>query len=443
MDRDKMAHIRQWILAVSGILLLAVGAISALLLLYGGGSWQSTARLEASRLSTIEMNELVGASRYQKSAQPSKHTVLASIGTVLHLPFVRPLQMLQSQLPNTKVTTALQSNGQNSLFKTLSNWETHAKKITLGWIPYNTVSNTEQMIKQSPGITVISPKWLSIKSSDGSITSRVQPQVVSYAHQHGIKVWALVDNQFRANLTHQTLSNQKSRENLVNKLVSTAKADKLDGLNIDFENIHSKDEKYFTQFVAELHQKLKPLHITLSVDVTKDIVFLQDNAAFFHAGLAANSDYVILMAYDEHWAGDPNPGPVADVPWVTSGVNDLLDTGVPANKLILGIPLYARFWYVHNNGQVSSEAVADANIGNVLAQHKAATSWKSNLGVAYARYSQPDGYEEAWYETGKTLSEKLSLVNHDGLAGIAAWSLNLSSTKTWQNVMDSLRQSLS
>ncbi len=312
----------------------------------------------------------------------------------------------------------------------------------MGWIQLSSPQASIRMMQENPGINVISPGWYTVSSS-GHLLDCAQPSVVSYAHAHGKKVWVMLDNQFSASLTHFVVSNPTRRQQLVDEIVAACKRDKVDGVNIDFENVLSSDEANFTAFVSSLHQALQPLHDKVSVDITTDIVFLADDAAYFHAGLAAASDYVVLMAYDEHWAGDPTPGPVADVPWVTQGVNDLLDTGVPADKIILGLPLYARFWHVYNNGSVSSEAIPDSNVGAILAKYHATTSWNNALGVAYAKYKKSDGYEEAWYETIDTLNRKLALVQNDDLAGISVWSLNLSSAQTWSNVMQALRQSLS
>jgi len=441
----KSTHSRSlvnWMMVVLVLLFLSVASMVSLMVLYGGQSWETAARFEATRLSTVEMSELVGTSEYLKGTPNVNHSLLSLLATSFHLPFSNPQQVLLEELPLTQEPPVVAQSSQTRLFSTLSAWESASNKINLGWIPDNTPQASIQLIQESPGVNVICPEWLTLENN-GKVSSTVQPSVIGYAHGHKIKVWAMVTNQFSASLTHQVLSNAGYRQQLANSLANTARVNHLDGLNLDFENISSGDEGNFTKFVQLLHQDLAKSDVKLSVDITRDIAFLQDNAAYFHAGLAASCDYVILMAYDEHWAGDAQPGPVADVPWVTEGVNDLLDTGVPADKLILGIPLYARFWHVFPNGQVTSEAVADANIGSVLAGHKATVKWNSQLGVAYARYNQSSGYEEAWYETVDTLNRKLTLVNDDNLAGIALWSLNLSSKQTWSNVMDSLRESLS
>lgn len=432
----------RWFGTLTGVILLIGGCLGSLLLLYGGGSWRTAAQLEASSLAATEVSELVGTSDYEQDHQPAQFSWLPAVTRALHLPLANPLAMLEGQLPATDVSYDMAAQSQSSLFRSLTTWESSTKKIAMGWLPYDTSGRTIAKIQQNPGITVISPDWLTLQSTKGEVKNQIQPAVVSYAHTHKIQVWAMMTNQFQAALTHDTLHVDSARKTLVQTVAALAKDNHLDGVNVDFENVKSADQQDFTTFIHELHGALSGLHVSLSVDITPDIVFLKDEDAFFHAGLAADCDYVIVMAYDEHWGGDQTPGPVADIPWVTTAVDDLLDTGVSADKLILGIPFYARFWYVHSDGSVSSEAVAAAQVENVLAAHKAKSAWDDSLGVAHAKYDKPDGYEEVWYETDKTLNRKLTLVNDRGLAGVSIWSLSLSDQQTWSTMIAALRQSL-
>lgn len=443
LSTSRQKSIRRWVVTSFGFLLLSLFCLGSLAFLYGGGSWQTAARLEATNLSAIEVSELVGTQSYTKSQSQAPHTLLTAVAQTMKLPFSNPLNMLTSQLPLAQTVPALPPESQSSLIGSLSTWQSATKKIALGWVPAAPASSSIQMIQDNPGLNVISPGWLTVANNSGGLTNTSEPAVVTYAHAHGIKVWALLTNQFNASLTNHVLTNPGARATLIQNIVQAAKVNHLDGINVDFENVRTSDATSFTSFIQTLHQTLKPLHIVLSVDISPDIVFLQDNAAFFHAGLAAVCDYVVLMAYDEHWGGDPTPGPVADVPWVTNSVYDLLDTGVPADKLILGIPFYTRFWYVHSDGSVTSQAVADSNVRSILQAHHAASQWNNQLGVAYARYPKPNGYEEVWYETQQTLARKLALVTNQQLAGIAVWSLELSDKQTWGTVIQALRQTLS
>ena len=49
-------------------------------------------------------------------------------------------------------------------------------------------------------------------------------------------------------------------------------------------------------------------------------------------------DYVILMGYDEHYAGSETAGSVASINWVREGIELALEQ-VPAEKLINAVPV--------------------------------------------------------------------------------------------------------
>ncbi|MBX5437350.1 MAG: glycoside hydrolase [Alicyclobacillaceae bacterium] len=448
MNREsRMAAVRRWLARWLTLLVVSAGCLGALWFVYGNNDGQPAARLQATSLTAAELGELVGTDDYLRADDPARTSRWTDLAQALGIPFADPLRMLTAQLPATVWTPpaapASQSGPLHSLSNSLSAWAAKSRKIALGWAQYDDVQDTIELIRENPGITVFSPDWLSLWSADGTIRNLVEPQVVHYAHAHQVKVWALFNNQFNSALTHAVLADAAVRRRVIAHVADIAQAQHLDGINVDFENVKGWDEPAFTAFVRELHRALAPRHILLSVDITPDIVFLRDTDAYFHAGLAADCDYLIVMAYDEHWATDQTPGPVADVPWVTTAVRDLLNTGVPADKLILGVPFYARFWHVLTDGSVTSESYAVSAVPAILASHHAQSRWDDTLGVAYARYPKPDGYEEVWYETDETLRRKLNLVNDAGLAGVAVWSLHLSDRHTWNTLVHALRRSIS
>ena len=75
--------------------------------------------------------------------------------------------------------------------------------------------------------------------------------------------------------------------------------------------------------------------------------------------LAESVDYVMVMAYDEHWGTSPVAGSVSSLPWVERGLQGILQE-VPADKLLLGIPFYTRLWEIEylegGSEKVSSRA---------------------------------------------------------------------------------------
>ena len=60
------------------------------------------------------------------------------------------------------------------------------------------------------------------------------------------------------------------------------------------------------------------------------------------------ADYVIVMGYDEHYAGG-EAGSVSSIPYVREGIENTLKE-VPKEKVINAVPFYTRVWTV-NEGE--------------------------------------------------------------------------------------------
>lgn len=440
MKYFKHHAVSQFISAIVSAMLFAGGCLGAAIIIFG--HFPRMGNMLISKLANIEVSQLVGTTDYTNKANNDSSMVKA-ISSILHLPFTDPLTMLTSQLPETnEQIVQQQSTNQSSLFAPIASWKETSNSIALGWMMSNSTSGCINMLQHSPGINVAAPTWFHLNDASGNIVGNTLPNVVSYAHQHNIKVWAVMDNQvngqWSSNTAHQVLQNPKARMNMVDELAYQCKLNHLDGINVDFEGIYDSDRDAFTAFIKELHERFSAENLNVSVDISPDITTLDDNKAFFHAGLAEYADEVVLMAYDEHWGNDPIPGPVADIPWVEQSVNDLLDTGVPTDKLVLAMPFYTQFWYVHKNGQVRSTAYSVSSVNDILAAHNATGSWNPQKDLMYARYPVPDGYMEVWYPTKQTFTDELSVVNSDGLAGIGVWSLDWSAQSMWSSIINNL-----
>ena len=55
------------------------------------------------------------------------------------------------------------------------------------------------------------------------------------------------------------------------------------------------------------------------------------------------ADYVVIMGYDEHYAGSPEAGSVSSYNYVKDGIEATLEE-VPKEKVISGIPFFTRLW---------------------------------------------------------------------------------------------------
>ena len=108
------------------------------------------------------------------------------------------------------------------------------------------------------------------------------------------------------------------------------------GLSLDFENLNAPAVPAYMAFIQELYGDLHPRNLRLYVNAP---VSLQDQ---FFKQLAANSDGIILMNYDQHEL-DSDPGPIAAQDWFLGNLQHVLKI-VPKEKLICAIGNYGYDW---------------------------------------------------------------------------------------------------
>jgi len=285
-----------------------------------------------------------------------------------------------------------------------------------------------------PAVNVLSPSWFSIATSYGEIIRQdVSKDYVEKAHAKGYKVWPLIKNgEFDPKLTRNLLDNPEGREHVCLDLLYLCREYHLDGINLDFENIHPDDRDKLTDFVGEITRTLHPLGLKVSIDVT----IPSDNGywskCYDRKGLAQNVDYVMLMAYDEHPRLSPVAGSVASLPWVEQGLKKTLQE-VPKEKLLLGMPLYMRLWQ-EQGGKVSARTLSMSQAEKLLQDKRPEQKWDSNLGQYYFAFKEGDALYRVWQEEARSLALKMALASRYDLAGTCYWRQGLETPDVWETL---------
>ena len=321
-------------------------------------------------------------------------------------------------------------------------------KINLAWhqVTNQTANgNVSSILQKSKGINVLSPTWFYLNDNNGNLANLASSNYVDYCHQNGVEVWALVSNLENPDVdTAAVLSHTSSRDNLTNNLISYAIQYNLDGINVDFEalSVDGVGNSYI-QFIRELSLKCANNGIVLSVDNYVP----SDYTRFYNRSeQALFADYVIVMAYDEHYSGSEEAGSVASIGYVTQGVEDTLKE-VPANQLILGMPFYTRVWSETPASQptdeadsaayydLSSYATSMTEVSKLLKANGVEPVWLEDVGQNYAEYQNNGVTYKIWIEDASSLEKKLTVMDHYGLAGGAFWKLGMEDSSIWDTII--------
>jgi len=221
-----------------------------------------------------------------------------------------------------------------------------------------------------------------------------------------------------------------------------------DGIDIDWEypvegGVHQgrpEDKENFTALAAEFRRQLDALRpgYLLTAALPAEEEYYKN---FELKEVSKYLDYISIMAYDLHWnsepttnfhsalfhaPADPSKAPL-DKRYGDYAVRGFLQAGVPAAKIIFGVPFYGKGW----------QGVKDGNHGLYQPATSAAESGGSYrelrelLPRADRRYSSKAVTCTVWfnstfwsYDCPQALHKKMAYIKHHHLGGVMFWELS-------------------
>lgn len=325
-------------------------------------------------------------------------------------------------------------------------WKSEGRKINLTWEAVYSTNPDTSKIGELQGVNVVSPTWFELLNGKGDIRSKADASYSEWARSKGIQVWGLFSNGFEPERTHEALASYETRLAMIEQLIAYAKSFKLQGINIDFENVYTKDKDNLVQFVREMTPLLHEHDLVVSIDVTPKSSSEMWSLFLDRARLGEAVDYMMVMSYDEHWASSPESGSVSSLPWAENTIARILDEdGVPSSKLILGIPFYARLWTEEPDGKggtkVSSKSLGMSAVQKLIKDKKLTSQFSEETGQYYAEYKDGDKFMRIWIEDATSIKARVVIANKYDLAGVATWRRGFETADIWGVMDDTLQNS--
>jgi chitinase len=263
-----------------------------------------------------------------------------------------------------------------------------------------------------------------------------------------------------------------SRANFVQNCVHTMMSEAFDGIDIDWEFPEVTETAAFTDLIQRLRAALDAqgtdprtgTHYLLTMAGPGDQYYM---SRFDVPAIQPYLDWVSVMSYDFHgcWDGTdhtghnaPLYGSVSDPDGshfsVSDGIADWIAAGMPASKLLLGLPYYGKAFQALSNAGPTPSTYPGRYAAVDPAQNDGTTcapgSWPDDNGLDYwdlaANYVNVNGYVRYWdsqqgvpflwkdltrwitYDDPQSLANKASFARTQGLGGVMVWELALEST---------------
>ncbi len=295
----------------------------------------------------------------------------------------------------------------------------------VNWSPSSFVS-LEQNISR---LNMVLPEWFFLNPDADTLIVQIDQKALDVMAKSGVKVMPLLTNNlkgiFRGDVVHRILNSPEKRERLIDDIIKYTSLYKLDGINIDFEDLQEKKNEVLVQFQKSLYEKMHAKGLLVSQDVEPF------NNDYNFKELSQFNDYVILMAYDQFSDGT-GPGPICHQKWIEGAVDESIKK-IPADKLILAVAGFGYDWKLDENEKVVSVAPISYQDALTLAHsYDGKIVFDNDSYNLHFTYDGDDGApHKVQFTDAATTFNSMRFAEESGLGGVALWRLGNEDTRMW------------
>ena len=238
-----------------------------------------------------------------------------------------------------------------------------------------------------------------------------------------------ISNEWRPEVTAQFLADPAARQRFRSELMTFLATDQYKGITLDIEAFPETSRKDFQALVQELHGDLHAKGMKLYVAVPVN------DKEFDYKSIAAVSDGLILMNYDQHYPGG-NPGPVAGQDWFTKNLQGAIKV-IPKEKIVLAVANYGYDW-AKKPGQ--KKGTPPEAVHNVSAQEAWLEAQDADTDIVFdddamnphfAYSDESNVRHDVWFLDGVTALNQMRAAKALGIDTFALWRLGSEDRSLW------------
>ncbi len=216
------------------------------------------------------------------------------------------------------------------------------KPLTIGFYVNWDDSSYASLRRWLASLDWVVPAWLTLGGPDMALATDVDRKALDLIHRikPDTPILPLIQNSENdvwngAGLA-KLLSDKTARAKRIQEIVAFLDQYKLQGVTIDFEEVPPAAQANLQAFVVEMQAQFAPHGWVIAMALPFD-----DNNWNYEA-YAAHADYVVLMAYDEHWATG-TPGSIAAQTWYEAKLAKRMEKLDP-DRTIVALGSYGYDW---------------------------------------------------------------------------------------------------
>jgi len=272
------------------------------------------------------------------------------------------------------------------------------------------------------------PEWIRLQDGDDPLVRDFAPQALDLVRRvrPTMPILPLVQNyqneEWNPQLLARAIATEQSRQKLIGALLQTVEENRFGGVTIDLEEVPTASQPNLYAFMRELHDTFHSRGLL----VAQAVPFDDDD--WNYKAYAATSDYLMLMAYDQHWASSA-PGSVASQNWFEQLLAKRMRELDPS-KTIVCVGSYGYDW-----------TSAGGEAPEVTFQEAVLSAKESDAQIAFDpatrnphfSYDEDDGsHHSVWFLDAVTAYNEMRASEQYHPAGFALWRLGSEDPSLWQ-----------
>ncbi len=301
--------------------------------------------------------------------------------------------------------------------------------MTIGFFVNWDDSSMTSLRENLASFDMVVPEWLHLLDGAGAVTlddpdrQRIVARFIA-ERRPDLKIMPLINNfdgqDWRGQVVAAVVASPDTRARVVRQLLDYVSSRRYFGISVDFENVPASARTDFTRFIGELCTAFHSAHLAVSVNVPAD------DEEFDYRGVSKAVDYVVVMAYDQHWPGGA-AGPIAAVDWFEKVLRRRLRE-TPRERMIVAIGNYAYDWMP---GAPAVERTFEEAVLTAKESEGVVHVDQSSLNPTFSYADDDDKVHQVWMLDATTAFNQLSVVRSLGAKGVALWRLGSEDPSVW------------
>jgi peptidoglycan-N-acetylglucosamine deacetylase len=276
------------------------------------------------------------------------------------------------------------------------------------------------------------PEWIRLSGDEKApLTLDIDQKAVELIQNDkpDIRVLPLLQNykneQWDASAIAKSMNTTAERQKLIDSLLKVVDEYKFGGITIDIEEVPANDQLKLFEFIKQLHEQFQPRGLL----VAQAVPF--DNPDWNYKAFASVGDYLLLMAYDQHWATG-EPGAIAGQTWFANTLKKRMADLSPTRTIVC----FGNYGYDWVDGQKEAEDVTFQQA--VLAAKESLDdpseiAFDPNDKNPHFSYTEEDGRDHnVWFLDAVTAYNQIKAAQEYKVGGLALWRLGSEDPSLWK-----------